>query len=129
MGKYDTLPTTNDNLENTYTAQNQTDVSSEDGTMVEQDGNNEYAIHQFNNYISFTGPVRINSTIQSTTASSSSTVYLQIYNQTTSLWETIDSDNSTAADTNISLTAYIPDVADYKDVNSDVFCRIYQYIS
>jgi len=55
-----------------------------------------------------------------------STVFLQIYNRDTTTWETIDSDNSTAADTDFILTADMADLTDYKDNNNVIVCRVYQ---
>jgi hypothetical protein len=55
-----------------------------------------------------------------------STIYLQIFNRDTPTWETVDSDNSSAADTDFILTANIPDLTNYKDANGVIVCRIYQ---
>ena len=40
--------------------------------------------------------------------------------------ETIDSDNSTAEDTNFTLTAEILDLTNYKDVSNVSSCRVWQ---
>jgi len=62
----------------------------------------------------------------STTAPSSSTVYLQIYNINTNTWETIDSDNTTGTNTDFILTAEKEDLNNYKDVGGIMTCRVYQ---
>ena len=64
---------------------------------------------------------------QSTLAPSLSTVYLQIYNRTTELWETIDSDNATAANTTFTLTSTVDSgLVNYYDGEYWVSFRIYQ---
>lgn len=64
--------------------------------------------------------------MKSSLAPSESTAYLQIYNQNTPVWETIDTDNTTAADTEFYLEAYVGDLTNYKDGSDVVSIRIYQ---
>jgi hypothetical protein len=59
-------------------------------------------------------------------APTSSTVYLQIYNQITTTWIEVDHDDTSDADINFILTGEIPDLTDYKDGNSLISCRVYQ---
>ena len=64
---------------------------------------------------------------QSNIAPSSSAMYLQIYNFTTSLWETVDSYSLTTVDSDFNLTATIASsVADYYNVSNEVVCRVYK---
>ena len=64
--------------------------------------------------------------MKSSLAPSESTAYLQIYNQNTSVWETIDTDNTIAADTEFYLEAYVGDLTNYKDGSDVISIRIYQ---
>ena len=81
-------------------------------------------IHQFKKFVSdSSGTILYKG--QTTLAPSASTVYLQIYNQLTNLWETIDSNNTTSAYTDFTLTANIEDFTNYK-VGGVISCRIYQ---
>jgi len=63
---------------------------------------------------------------QTDLAPSSSTVFLQIFNRNTPAWETVDSDNTTAADTDFTLEANIPDLTNYKNASNVISCRVYQ---
>ena len=53
-------------------------------------------------------------------------VYLQVYNHNTAIWDAVDSDNSSSANIDFILEANIEDLADYKDANNVVSCRVYQ---
>jgi len=100
-------------------------VGTIDDTRVCQDSADEFAIHQFTDH--FDGAeATFNCVCQSTVDASVSTVYLQIYNRTNDEWDTLDSDNTTSASTNITLQAVSVDLTDYKDGNSLVTCRVYQ---
>lgn len=60
-------------------------------------------------------------------APSSSTVYLQIFNRTSGDWETLDSDNTTAVDTDFTLTGtQTTGLSNYYDANYWVACRVWQ---
>lgn len=65
--------------------------------------------------------------IQSTLAPSSSTVYLQVYNRDTELWETLDSEDSANADEDFVLSGDVSSsLTDYYDSNYWISFRIYQ---
>jgi len=60
----------------------------------------------------------------------SSTVYLQVYNHTDSSWETVDSDNTTNANTILTLESNIEvNVSEYYGTSNWVYCRVYQQYS
>ena len=63
---------------------------------------------------------------QTDLAPASSPVYLQIYNKTSTLWETVDSDNTAAVNTDFSLIANLADITAYRAGDGVVTCRIYQ---
>lgn len=129
-GDYATLNTDDADLENLFTEQEYEDVSAKDNVYVAQTAVfDENAVFLFKNKNDNT-----TDSIQVTWDGKSemppffdSTVYLQVYNRTTEEWETKDSDNSSAADTNFELTATITtNLNDYYDVDGWVSCRVYQ---
>jgi len=63
---------------------------------------------------------------QTNLAPSLSTVYLQIFNRYTPAWQTVDTDNTSSADTDFVLTANIADLTNYKDANNVIVCRVFQ---
>jgi len=111
-----------------YTDQEKIDVSIEDNVYVCQEATGKYCIHQFQDYVDDESNCKFTSVLKCSLAPSISTVYLQIYNNVSMLWETIDSNNSASADTNFILTATIYDIAPYKDASKMCACRIYQLI-
>lgn len=67
---------------------------------------------------------------ESTIAPSSKPVVLQVYNHNTSSWDTLDTDDSTAADTGIVLTAAVNSgFAVYYDTDKFISVRVYQDVS
>lgn len=124
-GDYSNLPVNDNDLETIYTAQDYIDVATIDNIRVGQTATSEYAIHQFKDFASTETRCTLEWYGQTDLAPSSSTVYLQIYNTSTG-WETVDSDNSTDADTNFTLTASIPDLTNYKNGSNVIACRVYQ---
>ena len=100
-------------------------MATEDTDYVDQTGTKEYMIHEFKDYIA-TASASFRCIAKSTLAPSSSTVYLQLYNRTTTTWDTIDSDNVASADTDFTLQSSVPDLTNYKDGNNVVSARIYQ---
>ena len=93
---------------------------------VAQTATNEYAIHQFKDYVGSANTATLEWEGQTNCPPVLSTVYLQIYNRTSGLWETVDSDNSSAENTDFTLTANIANLTDYKDANTVISCRVYQ---
>ncbi len=63
---------------------------------------------------------------QTNTAPSWSTVYLQIFNQVSGEWENVDSDNSSSAATDFTLSGTVPSLTNYKDGSNVISCRVYQ---
>jgi len=121
------LPSDNADLDTLYTEQEETSVSSVDGVLVAQNGSNNYMIHQFKRFCGDENACEITAVFQSTLAPSSSPVYLQIYNLVTALWETIDSNNTAAQDTNFTMTKEMTDLTQYKGSTGVITCRVYQF--
>jgi hypothetical protein len=119
------LPTNNNDLETSYTTQDETDVADDDGVRVNQSATDEYAIHQFKNFVGGNSASFIWNG-QSDLACSASTIYLQIYDTNLTTWETVDSDSTTAANTDFDLTFFKSNLTDYKNNQGIVTCRVYQ---
>jgi len=126
------LPGDDTDLTTSYSEQDITDVSASDDDRVGLETTSvKYLIHQFKKYNDNNALENMNVSWegQTTLAPSSSTVYLQVYNLDTTLWETLDSDNSSSVNTDFSLSGIVnADLANYYDVNYLVSFRVYQYI-
>ena len=120
------MPADDTNLENLYSAQDYIDVSTKNDVRVSQVASDEYALHQFKNYMGSSLATNLEWEGQTNLAPSSSTVYLQIYNRNTTTWEAIDSDNTTGASTDFSLTGFVANLTNYKDASNVISCRVYQ---
>jgi hypothetical protein len=113
-------------LETSYSAGDLTDVATKDDVRVAQTATSEYAIHQFKDYVGTSANCNLEWEGQTNFAPSLSTVYLQIFNRDTPAWQTVDTDNTSAANTDFILTANIPDLTNYKDTSNVIVCRVYQ---
>lgn len=83
-------------------------------------------IHQYKNFLGTETVCEIEWEGKSTLAPSDSTVYLQVYNQNTSLWETMDSNSTWKENVNFELSKKILSTTNYKDGSNVISCRIYQ---
>jgi hypothetical protein len=113
-------------LENNYSSQDFLDVNVKDNIRVGQTATSEYAIHQFKDYVGSADVCTLEWEGQTNCPPSLSTVYLQIFNRDTPAWQTVDTDSTTAANTDFILTANIPDLTNYKDASGVIVCRVYQ---
>jgi hypothetical protein len=125
-GDYVSIPTGIADLTNSYTTQEYTDVSSVNGVFVSQNTNANYTIHQFKEYCGSSNICNLTCVCQTNYLPALSPVYLQIYNRNSSLWETIDTNNSANVDTNFTLSADVLNLTNYKDNNTVIVCRVYQ---
>jgi len=125
-GDYVVLPANDDDLETFYTEQEEIDVSASDNVRVEQTALSQYMIHQFKSFVGANTACEIKLEFQTSMDLNVSPAYLQIYNQNTATWETIDSDNSSKIDIDFLLVAKIIDLTNYKNASNVVSCRVYQ---
>lgn len=119
------LPSNDDDLEVLYTGDEVTQVGTNDTIRVSQNSTTEYTIHQFKNFV---GGATSGTPLwegQTNLLPSTSNVVLEIYNVNTTAWVEIDRDNSSPIDTDFTLTATV-DLADYKNTQNVVCCRVYQ---
>jgi len=121
------LPADDTDLGTAYTEQDLIDVSTKNDVRVSQTATDEYAIHQFKDFVEDSNAVSLEWEGQTDCAPVFSTVYLQVYNRNTLTWDTVDSDNSSPVDTDFVLSGNIPDLTNYVDANKVISCRVYQY--
>jgi hypothetical protein len=124
-GNYAALPGDDADLETNYSVQDYLDVDTKNDIRVAQLADGEFAIHQFKDYVGAETSCTLEWEGQSDLAPSSSVVVLQIYNQNSTTWENVDTDNATDANTDFVLTGNKADLTDYKDGNI-ISCRVYQ---
>jgi hypothetical protein len=120
------LPGDDDNLETFLSPKEIEQISADDADRVSQTATDEFTIVQFKDHAGSWDYVNVKWNGQSDVAPTSSTVYLQIYNTNTTTWETLDSDSLTAADTDFDLEGTKDGLANYKDDNGYIICRVYQ---
>lgn len=124
------LPTDKSNLATSYSTSDETDVATDNNIYVDLEGVDlGYMIHQYkyehtNNTDNPTATWRGKSNHEPST----STVYLQIWNNNTSAWEALDSDAVTGAGVEFELTGTkTATVANYYDgASNEVAVRVYQ---
>jgi len=127
-GDYAALPGDSTDLETVFTCPEYVYVELEDTDYVEQCAAGEYLLFLLKNkHTNNTDTINISCKGQSNIALSEAGLYLQIYNTTTSGWETVDSDTTTGADTPTTLSGTVTTgVSNYYAVDNWVSCRIYQ---
>lgn len=125
-GAYASLPTGTGDLSTTYSSSDVSGVASADNTRVAAAGiGSQYVIHQFKTRVGTATSATVRWEGQSTTAASSSTVYLQVYNYNSTSWETVASNNSAAANTDFQMTYTFTNLTNYAS-DGYIYCRVYQ---
>lgn len=126
------LKTTDQDLATIYSAQDITDVETDDGVRVGIQGNGTgYLQHLYKFFAANnTDNITVDWNGQVDIAPSSRTVFLQIYNYNTSSWETLDSDNSSGAQIDFNLSGSITaNQSNYYGAGNRISARIYQQIN
>ena len=140
-----TLPADDTDLTTPYSVSEYEDVRTINAVYVAQTATAQYAIHQFKTFVgAIPSIILLAQGIQTTLDPATSTVYLQIYNRVSGLWETIDREpgiyngaytryggayqnySTVGANTDFSLFGQIPDNTAYVDDHGVIACRIYQ---
>ena len=122
-----TLPANDNNLTNTFSAQEYLDVENLDGRTSIQTSDGQYSVFLFKNKNTDQESISTTWTGKSNLAPSSSTTYLQIYNRNSTTWETLDTDSTSSVDTNFTLTGtQTTNLSNYFDENYWISCRVYQ---
>jgi hypothetical protein len=127
MGDYAALPSDDADLETDFTAANYTSVEDDDADRVPQAANGEeFAVVQFRDKFTAEQAISVSWNGQTSQAPSESTVYLQIYNHNSNLWETLDSESAAGADVDFDLEGSKSSDLSYYFDNNWVTCRVYQ---
>ena len=113
-------------LDTIYTEQEEVKVAAIDTDWVGQEGALVYMLHQFKSFIGDHSFCTAEWVGKSTLPPSLSTVYFQIYNRVTGLWETFDTNTTSDEDLDFELEARIPDTTNYKSASGLLSCRVYQ---
>jgi hypothetical protein len=113
-------------LEIKYTPRDAAYVSAAGDELVCQTGTTEYIVHEFKDYVGAQTYCQLNWSGNASLSPVSSTVYLQIYNRLTALWETVNSNNTAGSNVNFTMSATISDLTNYKDVDTIISSRVYQ---
>jgi len=128
-GIYGSLPADDANLTTIYTSAERAQVASDNADRVNISlATGDYSIHLYKTkHTDATKNIAVQWNGQSVTAPSTASVVLQIYNQDTAAWETLDTESAAAADTDFTLNGTITaNAADYYDAGGWVAVRIYQ---
>ncbi len=118
------LPENDGSLTTAYSAEDITAVSADDASIVDMTSN-DYAIHQFKNYMGAETRVAITTKVTTNFSSITSPVIMEIYNRLTEGWDELDRDDSTGTG-NITLVGEVTNLTNYKDGNTVISCRVYQ---
>ena len=122
-----TLPAADTDLSGTFSAQNYTDVSSDNDQYVDQISNGQYAMFLFKDQYTFQSNITVTWIGKSDRAPSTSLVKLQIYDRDGTTWEDLDEENGVGAGTEFTLTGTITsDLDHYYDADFVISCRVYQ---
>ena len=119
------LPDSDNDLETSYSEEEETKILTRDNIYVGQTGILQYMIHQFKFKVGYQTFCQIECEARSSLSPSESTVYLEVFNQVTSKWEIVDTNTGYYLDTNFELFGKIPDVTDYVKDNV-ISCRVWQ---
>jgi len=118
-----------DALEVNYTAGEYEEVEQNDAQFVDQTATDEYAIHQFRKqHINNTDVVDVLVDIRSLIGAVAETIYLQVLNRNSGIWETLSSNNTALVNQEFTLTGKITsNISYYYSVSFWVAFRVYQY--
>lgn len=126
-----TLPANDNDLQTAFTAQDITDVATDNNVYVLQTAlstGEEFALFLFKDtHPDSLGTIILQCIAKSDIAPTQSTVFLQIFNRNSVTWETLDSDNVTAANVEFTLNGeQSANLADYYDASNIIAARVYQ---
>lgn len=125
---FNTLPITNDELEIPYGAEDDIAVSADDESYVPVTGSTTYLAHEFkkvNNTNQDSIKILVN--LKSSLSGSTQPIYLQVWNETDQVWETIATDSTVLANTDVDMTYTISaNQTKYYDSSYTVTFRVWQ---
>lgn len=115
-----------------YTATEIDNVSSDNDVYAELVvSGSGYSIHQYKKlHDNNTDKFDITVKLKSSTAPTSSPVYLQVYNRNSASWETLDTESAAAKNTEFTLTGQVnTNLSNYYDANKIISIRVYQELT
>jgi len=125
-----TLPTTDAELTNLFTATNFSEILSDDNTYQDITGTGFLILQAKKRNSNDTDAITINIRSKSTLAPTTATIYMQLYDYNLDAWETVDTDNVTAVNTEMTLTVNKTSTAtDYYNEDKYVTVRLYQEVA
>ena len=133
-GDESSLPSDDTDRDTAFASTDYTDVATDNNVYVQQSAyapTQPYSVFLWKNkHNDSQAIIEPNWIGKASLAPSSSTVYLQIYNRDSTTWETLDSDNTTAANTEFTLTGtQDTSLNNYYDASHWVACRVYQEVA
>lgn len=122
------LPVDNSRLANVYTRAQVTEADQDNAGYVDLSQNTRYGVHEFEYFVGLTpATFAVKWKGKSTRPASAGTVTMQLYNLNTSTWDTVATDSTTAAGTEMTLNANIASgYANYFDARGFIYARVYQ---
>jgi len=122
------LPSTDSNLSTLFNPAGYGNVLTENDVFEDQAATDQYSIQMFKNKgNSPTDIISVSWIGKTSIAPALSTVYLQIYNRTSTTWETLSSNSSSGANVSFTLIgSKTSSLSDYYDGSNWVSCRVYQ---
>jgi hypothetical protein len=120
------LPADDTDLDDAFTGSQVTAVQTSDDSRVAQTGYELFVLFEFKDDVGELTSTTFHWEGRCSVSPVDSTVYLQIYNRTLAVWQTIDFDDEADANTDFVLEGSKADLTDYKDANDFVACRVYQ---
>ena len=127
-GNYAALPGADANLETAFTCLEYPKVAIDDNIYVQQAAADEYVLFLWKNKNNDDkSAIIVQWKGKSDRAPNLSTVFLQIYNRNTPVWENLDSNNVAGAGVEFTLLgSKIANLNHYYDAQNWVNCRVYQ---
>ena len=129
-GAYDLLPNNTVDLTTLYNLTDYADVAAIDGIYVDQTGTFQFLLHQFKDVVQVANTCDVTwvgtTNFPPNTNPPWTVITLQIFNRNSSTWELIASNGTSPAYTQITLTAHMSDLTNYRDANGVICCRVYQ---
>jgi hypothetical protein len=123
---YSSLPSTVADLTTLFTDSDYIAVATEDASFVVQDASGTgNAIFEFKDLRAGT-QVQVTWKGQSNLSALAAHIQLQIWNIDSSTWEVLATDRLSPANANLTLSATISPLTNYKDANGFVACRVWQ---
>lgn len=101
-------------------------MATDNSVYVDISDTGKFVLHQFKDFVGGSTTKRIHWNGKTDYATNVAPVYLQIYNQNTTTWETVVTNNTAATGTDFDLTYDIPDLTNYKDGSSLLSSRVWQ---